>query len=73
MPLTEMVLELARIGRIDEARCDRCRDPLEMHQPDVASPDRLIGTCGGCHGWFLIDAEAGLMLRLPDLDALPDD
>ncbi len=31
-----------------------CGNPLELHQPDLAVPDRLLGTCLGCGQWSLV-------------------
>jgi uncharacterized protein YbaR (Trm112 family) len=50
--------------------CPECRSPLEFHQPDEGLPDRLLGTCPGCHRWYVLDVEARLMALLPDEDDL---
>ena len=50
--------------------CTGCRGDLAIHQPDVRLPDRLLGTCDSCSAWYLIDAAAVLMVRLPDQDTL---
>jgi hypothetical protein len=57
---------------LSRSRCPACLDALTLHQPDEMLPDRLLGTCGECHAWFLIDATAELMVRLPDEQALRD-
>jgi len=50
--------------------CLNCSSPLTLSQPDLDSPDRLIGVCGRCKHWFLIDLipdrGEGIMSRLPD-------
>jgi hypothetical protein len=46
-------------------RCVSCTDPLVLHQPDEACPDRLLGTCPECGVWFLIDRAQDFMLQLP--------
>ncbi|WP_435016752.1 hypothetical protein TA3x_004328 [Tundrisphaera sp. TA3] len=49
--------------------CMGCGSPLEIHQPDQAFPDRILGTCEDCHGWVVADFAPGrddqLMLFLP--------
>lgn len=49
-----------------EVGCPQCDAYLAIHEPDRELPDRLLGICGGCGSWFMIDSRAGLMLRLPD-------
>lgn len=53
-------------------RCPACEAHLRVHQPDERSPDRLLGTCPACSAWYLIDAGAEVMCRLPDERALRD-
>jgi len=48
-----------------EVCCPQCNDFLAIHEPDCELPDRLLGICGGCGSWFMIDSKVGLMLRLP--------
>lgn len=57
------------IGRLTEVSCGCCSEPLELHQPDVDRPDRLLGTCPECGAWFLIDPETQTLIALPDLPA----
>lgn len=57
-------------GGFTELKCLDCGAPLEVHQPDHESPDRLVATCTDhCGGWHLIDCSArargGFVLRLP--------
>ena len=35
--------------------CQICGDDLDLHQPDCEMPDRLLGTCGGCKTWYLLN------------------
>src|SRR5690348_11642794 len=35
--------------------CLVCHAPLTLHQPDCDTPDRLLGTCGACGAWHLVD------------------
>ncbi len=52
------------------APCPVCRGKLLIHQPDTTQPDRLLGTCAECKGWFLIDVDVSQMLLLPDSPSL---
>jgi hypothetical protein len=49
-----------------EVECPECDAILCIHQPDEQLADRLLGTCPDCFAWYLIDAEVGLMVLLPD-------
>jgi hypothetical protein len=53
-------------------RCLNCSLPLSLLQPDLDSPDRLLGVCEQCKHWFLIrliaDHSKGLLCRLPDIE-----
>ena len=53
-----------------DLRCPSCHEELGFLQPDVESPDRLLGVCPECRGWFFIDIASGGMVRLPDRAAL---
>ncbi|MCA1685243.1 MAG: hypothetical protein LC745_04540, partial [Planctomycetia bacterium] len=48
-----------------EILCARCHAPLERHQPDEEQPERLLGTCGGCGTWYLVDLASSVMIALP--------
>jgi len=58
-------------------RCKRCREFLALHQPDAQAPDRLLGICGSCSLWFLIelvmDRSEMVMIELPEGRALRDE
>jgi hypothetical protein len=43
------------LGGLNTLGCIRCGEPLELHQPDAASPGRLLGTCRVCSTWFLVE------------------
>jgi hypothetical protein len=51
-------------------RCITCDVDLDLHQPDIGSPDRLVGICEACGRWFVIDLIPGtdeaVMVLLPD-------
>ena len=49
-----------------QIRCPECRVPLVLHQPDEESDERMLGVCGTCRSWFLVDCVSHAMLRLPD-------
>jgi hypothetical protein len=55
-----------------EAECPGCHGPIVVHQPDQNQPARLLGTCQSCSAWYLVDADAEVMVRLPEGDALRD-
>jgi uncharacterized protein YbaR (Trm112 family) len=55
-----------------EVACPGCHDQLVVHQPDEQAPGRLLGTCPSCSAWYLIDAVAALMVRLPDEGTIRD-
>jgi hypothetical protein len=60
------------IEDLAEIACPGCGDTLEIHQPDPRKPDRLLGTCCSCGAWFLIDAAADLIARLPEASSPAD-
>jgi hypothetical protein len=35
--------------------CLKCKNPLDLHQPDLTKPERLLGICPNCHSWMLVD------------------
>jgi hypothetical protein len=50
-------------------RCRHCQEELELHQPDAANPDRLLGTCGSCGRWYMLERlgdSRSVLARLPD-------
>jgi hypothetical protein len=61
--------EPIHLGAIEGVECASCQGFVDVHQPDVDRPDRLLGACPECGAWYLIDHEAGVMLPLPDLRA----
>ena len=52
------------------ANCLNCSWPLSLSQPDLNSPERLLGVCEQCKHWFLIDLipeqSEGIIARLPE-------
>jgi hypothetical protein len=54
----------------DEGRCLACDGSLDLHQPDVQFPDRILGVCERCGNWYLINLLSGtdeaLMVAIPD-------
>jgi hypothetical protein len=69
MPSCHLALEFVPLETDPDdpsgTRCPGCHEPLAIHQPDLERPDLLLGICPECQGWFLIDATAGVMSRLP--------
>ena len=61
-------------GIVTGTPCPNCGTPLTLTQPDHELPYRLIGSCGRCKHWFLIDtlpdATGGTMVRLPDVQVV---
>ena len=76
MTSIRLALEVIRLrpgsDDLSEIDCPDCHGPIVIHQPDEGLPDRLIGICDTCTGWFLIESSAGLMVRLPDEECLRD-
>ncbi len=64
----------AAVERPVKAHCLNCSLPLSLSQPDLNSPERLLGVCEQCTHWFLIDLIAdhseGLLCRLPDIEVI---
>jgi len=62
------------VARPAGAHCLNCSSPLSLSQPDLESPERLLGVCMRCKHWFLIDLVAdrseGIMCRLPDIEVI---
>ncbi len=62
------------VERSARARCLNCSRPLSLSQPDLSSPDRLLGICVQCKHWFLVDLipdmTEGFMCRLPDVEVI---
>ncbi len=52
------------------AECLNCATDLTLHQPDMNTPERLLGVCESCKHWYLIDlvpdVSQGVMVWLPD-------
>jgi len=55
-------------------KCLNCSSELSLHQPDVNSPERLLGVCEACNYWYLIDIVPdlthGVMVMLPDVEVV---
>jgi hypothetical protein len=71
-----LALDLIRLlqgpADLTEIGCPGCGTDIEVHQPDPRRPVRLLGVCPSCAAWYLIDAERGVLCRLPDEEALID-
>ena len=71
-------LDVLRFPTPDEhaigAQCLNCSLPLALSQPDLNSPDRLLGVCEECKRWFLVDLipgeTEGFLWRLPDVEVI---
>lgn len=68
------VLLIPSKTRTAEPGCTVCHQPLDLHQPDVEQPDRLLATCGNCGAWHLLQqpdhGKKSLLARLPDFPEL---
>ncbi len=53
IPVTAIRLPASTEGA-DPTPCPRCQIPLEFHQPDENTPDRLLATCEHCDAWFYV-------------------
>jgi hypothetical protein len=57
-----------------EAHCLKCSSPLSLFQPDLSTPERLLGVCERCKHWFLVDLipdlTEGVLSRLPDIEVI---
>lgn len=63
----------------DPLCCLNCRAPLELSQPDIDSPGRLVGVChgccnhcGSCHLINADDTEEAVVVMLPSFDAIKE-
>ena len=58
------------------AECLNCASELILHQPDMNTPERLLGVCESCKHWYLIDlvpdVSQGVMVWLPDKEVVRD-
>lgn len=61
----EVIRLISEAEDFSEIACPECGGRLVIHQPDERLPERLLGTCRSCTGWFVIDAVGGMALRLP--------
>ena len=56
------------------ARCVNCSLPLSLSQPDINSPERLLGVCSKCKHWFLIELipnqTEGFLCRLTEIELI---
>ncbi len=54
--------------------CLECGKHLGLVQPETQEPERLVGTCGNCGNWYLLDwhpgSRKGLMVLLPGHEEL---
>jgi len=72
--MVRLALAVSRL-RIDsedpaDPECLACGESLWIHQPDIDTPERLLGTCDGCGAWHLIDGDRAITVLLPDGDGL---
>jgi hypothetical protein len=55
---------------LSQIACMSCDIKLDLHQPNLACPDRLLGICEGCQRWYIVDLvpgeEEAVMVLVPD-------
>ena len=65
------VLEVSPDGFLSPV-CQKCQTELDIHQPQADDPNELLGTCGQCGSWHLIQVAPGgseaLVLNLPGVE-----
>ncbi len=47
--------------------CLKCKSTLELHQPDLTTPERLLGICAVCHSWTMVEESKDGQRRLTAL------
>src|SRR4051794_23218097 len=64
-------LEVSPNGFVS-ALCRKCQTKLDIHQPRENDPDELLGTCGHCGCWHLIqvspDGSEALLFNIPGVE-----
>jgi hypothetical protein len=55
--------------------CLRCESNLDINQPEAEVPERLLGVCGDCGSWYLIEIDPEnesdiIVARIPDAQEL---
>ena len=48
--------------------CENCQNQLDLHQPDLSTTQRLLGTCDACHAWFTVDIVPGKPVCMVQID-----
>jgi len=55
-------------------RCVHCKSPLDLLQPEVQFPERLLGICEECSSWYFIqlvlERSEVIMLQIPEQRSL---
>jgi len=61
-------------GELKASSCQKCGAKLNLHQPDEDDPSHLLGTCGQCGTWHMIEVTSrgtkSLLYTLPDAELL---
>jgi hypothetical protein len=61
-------------GELEASPCQKCGEPLNLHQPDEDDPSHLLGTCVQCGTWHMIEVTPrgtkSLLYTLPDAELL---
>ena len=70
-------LETPRLdaSTLDSIRCQGCDAALDWSQPDPRKPAKLLGVCGRCGDWHVLDldrrARAATCLHIPNRRRAP--
>jgi hypothetical protein len=51
----------------DDLACPVCQTSLEIHQPDLDMPERLLGSCPSCRNWTIVDIRCDGQMALTAL------
>lgn len=73
LPLTSLSLPAIESCPLT-LNCLECQDLLDLHQPEMTDPDRLLGVCRQCDRWYLIcldvDQSTANLVRLPGFEEM---
>lgn len=69
------VLEVSPDGLVAPS-CLKCHASLDIHQPEEDRPSQLLGTCGECGAWHMIevspDGTEAYLFNMPGVEFVRD-
>ena len=72
--LVPVVSFLVKAEQLLELVCQRCRSPMDLHQPDSNQPDQFLATCPRCGLWVRAEAKAdertAVVVQLPEVEEI---